>query len=370
MEANERILVAMSGGVDSCAAALKLHRAGHQIIGVAMQVWDYRKNGGNAKRATCCAPADFDDAREVASKYGFPFYVFDFEDSFYEKVIEPFINSYLTGYTPNPCLNCNRHVKFKALRERARALGANKVATGHYAQIARLHDGRYGLFTSLDTEKDQSYFLYAMTQSDLAETLFPVGAMQKTAVREYLDQQRCEVAHKSESQDICFVSGSVGSFVEREKKMQANSGTIVDAAGNTLGQHSGVYHYTIGQRKGLGIAAKNPLYVINIDIDKNEVVVGEKEELKSEAFLVREINWISGDAPADQIIANVKMRYRHEGVLCKITPIDRTTARLDFVSDWSTVTPGQAAVFYNTEAWEDGSFQVLGGGIIEKLSKP
>lgn len=365
-ETKEKILVAMSGGVDSCAAALMLHEEGHPVVGVAMQVWDYRKNGGNSSRATCCAPADFDDARDVANKYDFPFYVFDFEDSFNESVIEPFVNSYLNGYTPNPCLNCNRHVKFKALRDRAKALGCGKIATGHYAQIKQLTSGDYALFTSVDKNKDQSYFLYAMTQNDLKNTLFPVGGMEKPEVRKYLDQNDCEVASKDESQDICFVSSSVGSFIEKQKNLKARSGAIVNKEGETLGEHNGIYNYTVGQRKGLGLSAPNPLYVLNIDSSENTVVVGEKNELAQNSFVVKDINWILGKAPDSKIKSIVKLRYRHEGVLCEITPLDQESASISFIDNWSTVTPGQAAVFYAENAEEDSSFQVYGGGIIQK----
>ncbi len=362
----ERVVVAMSGGVDSCASALLLSEQGFEIVGVAMQVWDYRKHGGSASRATCCAPSDFDDAREIADREGFPFYVFDFEDSFNRSVIQPFIQSYLEGRTPNPCLDCNRKVKFHELRERARAFGAAKVATGHYAQIRKKPDGTFGLFTSVDKQKDQSYFLYALTQEDLQTTLFPVGAMTKPEVRGYLSERGFQVASKAESQDICFVSSTVSSFIERETGQQVARGTFVDGGGEVRGEHDGVHQFTVGQRRGLGLSDKHPLYVIDIDPDTNNVRVGPKSELEREDFYVSDVNWISGSAPLSPIVAKVKLRYRSPGVLCDVEPIGEGSARVVFREQWTAVSPGQAAVFYAPEPDTDGCSEVLGGGRILK----
>jgi tRNA-specific 2-thiouridylase len=360
----DKIVVAMSGGVDSCAAALMLKEQGHDIIGVSMQVWDYRKNGGNASRATCCAPSDFDDARIIAEKTNFPYYVFDFEESFHKAVIAPFIDSYLNGLTPNPCLNCNRYVKFDQLRARAKALGAKKVATGHYAQIKEI-DSRLGLFTSEDDTKDQSYFLYAMTQQDLSSTLFPVGHMKKPAVRDYLAERGFSVASKAESQDICFVADTAGSFIEKQLKTKPEAGEIIDKDGNKLGIHEGIHNYTVGQRKGLKIAHPHPLYVLNIDPNENKILVGDKEQLEKKDFNVIQVNWISGITPDKPIEALVKLRYRHQGSLCKINPKDNT-CHIEFLDSWTAVSPGQAAVFYNKDCETDGSREILGGGIISK----
>ena len=365
-EQGETVVVAMSGGVDSCAAALMLAEAGYSIVGISMQVWDYRKNNGNAKKATCCAPADFQDARGVAAKKGFRFYVFDFEESFHEAVIAPFVASYLNGLTPNPCLECNRKVKFRELRKRALALGAKKVATGHYAQVKRLDEDNWGLFTALDTAKDQSYFLYAMTQSDLATTLFPVGGMKKPEVRAYLAEHELEVSSKEESQDICFVSGEVSEFIETQTGARGVGGSIRSVGGEKLGEHEGIHQFTVGQRRGLGVSNKSPLYVINIDAGTNDVVVGEKEELRRESFVVGEVNWVSGVVPEGRLSARVKMRYRHAGVSCDVYPLPEGRARVVFKEEWSAVSPGQAAVFYSETPAEDGSFQVYGGGIISK----
>ena len=373
------IVVAMSGGVDSSAAACLLAERGHNVIGVAMQVWDYRNHGGNSKRATCCAPADFDDARDVADAKGFPFYVFDFEDSFEEAVINPFVRSYLDGFTPNPCVECNRKVKFKELRRRAASLGYSTVATGHYAQIKELDDRSLGLFTSKDKRKDQSYFLYALTQEELRHTLFPVGGMVKDDVREYLAERSLDVATKAESMDICFVSGSVAEFIEKKSGEKPKSGNIVTTQGEVIGTHEGIHNFTVGQRKGIKGGSPHPLYVLEIDSSTNNVQVGSENELQKREFSVFDINWISGKPPVDAVRSLVKLRYRSEPVLCEIRPsrstIDANSANdarstgnatLHFVNNWTAVSPGQAAVFYSTEPDSEGDYQVLGGGTIGK----
>lgn len=347
-----------------------LAEEGHSIIGVAMQVWDYRR--GNATKATCCAPADFDDARTVSNVKNFPFYVFDFEDSFAEGVITPFINAYLSGVTPNPCLDCNRKVKFRELRNRARTFGARAVATGHYARIRTRPDGSRALYTARDLTKDQSYFLYALTQPELGETLFPVGDMTKPEVRAYLESRGLSIASKPESQDICFVSGSAAEFVENGVKKTIPGGEIVARDGTPLGTHSGIHHFTVGQRRGLGVSAHEKLYVLRIDPETNRVQVGAKEELEQREFFVTDVNWVSGRVPTEKVRVRVKMRYRHDGVLADVfppentDPADAARVRVEFVDEWSAVSPGQAAVFYAPELEADGAREVLGGGIIAR----
>lgn len=363
---DQPIVVAMSGGVDSAAAAVLLAEQGARVIGISMQVWDYRGGNGNASRATCCAPADFNDAREVAEKSDFPYYVFDFEDSFEESVISPFVQSYLEGKTPNPCLECNRKVKFRELRRRAASLGSEYVATGHYAQIKKLPNGRLGLFTGADQEKDQSYFLFAMKEEELARTLFPVGGMKKTEVRKILADRGISLAEKPESQDICFVSGSVGDFIEKKAGIQPKPGAIVNNQGDVLGAHQGIYNYTVGQRRGLGLSNPNPLYVLNIDSATNTVQVGEREDLAKEYFYVENFAWISDTQPVEPTEVLARLRYRHPGVRCRVVPGDPTSgaAKVEFLDEWSTVSPGQAAVFYALDTDSDGDRQVLGGGMI------
>lgn len=365
MNRDNSVLVAMSGGVDSSAAALLLQDEGKEVVGVSMQVWDYRNHGGNSAKATCCSPADFDDARQIADRADFPFYVFDFEGSFFENVISPFVDSYTQGNTPNPCLECNRKIKFKELRRRAATLGIQKVATGHYAQVKELENGEVGLFTGKDLNKDQSYFLYAMTQDELKNTLFPVGSMEKSDVREFLRKKNYTIAEKGESQDICFVTGAVADFVEKISKRKMQSGDIVNRKGEVLGKHSGIHNYTVGQRKGLGISHDNPLYVVKIDALKNEVVVGEKDELEQNGFIVIDAHWISRLDPAcTGMTVLVKMRYRHPGVPCRIINLEDDRMQLEFVDEWSVVSPGQAAVFYSIDLDAEGDRQVLGGGTI------
>jgi tRNA-specific 2-thiouridylase len=366
----ERVVVAMSGGVDSSAAALMLKKQGYDVVGVSMQVWDYRNNNGNSKRATCCAPADFEDARDVSRLGDFPFYVFDFEDSFEEAVINPFVNAYLQGQTPNPCVECNRKVKFKELRKRAKALGASAVATGHYAQIKKLANGKLGLFTSKDKQKDQSYFLFALTQEELSQTIFPVGHLQKPDIRSYLSNEGVEAAQKAESQDICFVSSSVSEFIEKKTGIKPKSGAIKTTDGTVVGEHAGIHNFTVGQRKGLGGGSKNALYVLQIEPETNEIVVGAETDLQKKELIVHTVNWTSGEKPKEPFEALVKLRYRNAGVKCLITPLDQDRAQLKFIDKWTTVSPGQAAVFYSLESDAEGDFQVYGGGTIsrEKLA--
>lgn len=370
-ENSKKVVVAMSGGVDSAAAALMLAEQGWFVVGVAMQVWDYSQHGGSHSRRSCCAPSDFNDARAVADKADFPFYVFDFEESFRENVVEPFISSYLKGYTPNPCLDCNRKVKFSALRRRAAAMGIPFVATGHYAQIKDKDDRTKGLFTSCDLQKDQSYFLYAMTQEDLSSTIFPVGRMHKEQVREYLRERGLVIASKAESQDICFVSTSVSEFVERygieQESKGEKRGKIITSQGRQVGAHAGVHRYTVGQRKGLGISNPTPLYVLQVDPQTQTVTVGEKEELARESFIVRDLSWISGTplGPGAEVWA--RLRYRHAGLLCRVQSADESgVTRFEFAQGNTVVSPGQAAVFYARDLDTQGDREVLGGGIIER----
>lgn len=365
----ERIVLAMSGGVDSCASAILLYEMGYDVIGVSMQVWDYRNHGGNAKRATCCAPSDFDDARKISEKYGFPFYVFDFEESFKSSVIDPFIKTYLKGETPNPCLDCNRKVKFRELRSRAKTLGAKKVATGHYARVRKKADDSYGLYTSRDLEKDQSYFLYALTQEELKDTYFPVGDMVKKDVRKVLSDNAFEVSSKPESQDICFVSSNVSNFI-KSRGYSDKPGLFKTVSGETLGEHDGIYNFTVGQRRGLGLSHHSPLYVIQINSNDNSVVVGEKADLEKKSFFVRDVTWIREKGLKLPFISLVKLRYRHDGARCLIEDTEqKDQVKLTFIDEWSSVSPGQAAVFYedseNVDMINIGR-EVYGGGIISK----
>jgi tRNA-specific 2-thiouridylase len=262
MNSATQVVVAMSGGVDSSVAAILISRSGIPAIGVSMQVWDYRNGGGCSSRATCCAPSDFMDARNAASQAGIPYYVVDFEESFQKEVISKFVDSYAAGETPNPCIDCNNRVKFKELRKRAAAMGCSHVATGHYARIEASHEG-YKLLRGVDRSKDQSYFLYAMNQHELASTLFPVGHLTKAEVRGIAREAGLSTAEKAESQDICFVSGSVQDFVAK-RIAQGRSGLIRRVSGEIIGTHEGIHRFTVGQRRGLSIGGGHgsPLYVL------------------------------------------------------------------------------------------------------------
>ncbi len=363
---NDKIVVAMSGGVDSCVAALLLQQTGHDLVGISMQVWDYRQNGGCSTRATCCAPDDFTDARMVAAKIGVPYYVFDFEQTFKEKVIDNFIEKYKQGLTPNPCIDCNNKVKFRELRERANTFGCKAVATGHYAQIRESTNGLQ-LIRGVDDQKDQSYFLYGLSPEELTSTIFPVGHLTKPEVRELARQAGLTIASKPESQDICFVSGAVKDFIVRIGG-KSPDGNIVDSKGKVLGRHQGITSYTVGQRKGLGISSEDPLYVLEIRAVENQIIVGSKDELERPGFKVSELNFVNSKL-AEQYRSNkfpiefksiCQMRYRHEGVPVSVRITAEDLAEVLFLDEWSTVSPGQAAVFYDL-----ANEEVLGGGRIK-----
>ena len=361
----KKIVVAMSGGVDSSVAALLMKEAGYDVVGISMQVWDYRQNGGCDSKATCCSPDDFTDARKVADVVGVPYYVFDFESSFREKVIDKFINTYKTGNTPNPCIDCNNNVKFAELRERALSLGCAGVATGHYAQIEKRDDG-YHLLRGLDPHKDQSYFLYGMKQDELAQTYFPVGHMTKDDVRACAARAGLSTASKPESQDICFVSGSLKDFLLKHGG-SLPEGNISRRDGTVLGRHDGIHNYTVGQRRGLNIGgASEPLYVLELQKDTHTVVVGTKSELEEEGFLTTELNIISPEyrerlARGERVTipAIAQMRHRHDGTPVTLT-LSGNSAEAYFVDEWSTISPGQAAVFY-----DESNTEVLAGGRIQ-----
>ncbi|MDD2943966.1 MAG: tRNA 2-thiouridine(34) synthase MnmA [bacterium] len=368
MNQSRKILVAMSGGVDSSAAALLLRQQGYDVVGVAMQVWDYRNHSHNSARATCCAPADFDDARRISELGDFPFYVFDFEGSFDREVISPFVTAYQAGLTPNPCIECNRKIKFRELYRRAAMLGIDAVATGHYAQIKAVSEDELGLFTGRDLTKDQSYFLFMLTQEELGRTLFPVGGMHKREVRELLASEGAVIAEKDESQDICFVTGSVGDFVERYSGKKSVGGNIVSSQGEVLGHHGGVHNFTVGQRRGLGVAAANPLYVLQIDADSQLVTVGEKDELDTAEFFVHSLSSTRRDIfpESGEKEFCVKVRYRQQALPCLVSFVDDDLLKVRFTGELTAICPGQLAVFYSPDTDTDGDREVFGGGTIAR----
>jgi tRNA-specific 2-thiouridylase len=373
-----KLAVAMSGGVDSSAAAAILKAQGHELVGFTMQLWNQRRGisvdeNGDPLPSRCCSLDDVYDARRVAEELGFPFYVLNLEREFERDVVQPFVQSYLNGETPIPCVSCNSRLKFASLDQLAASLGCDKVATGHYARVEYDEtQNRYRLLRARNLDKDQSYFLWELTQDQLSRALFPLGEMSKPEVRQVARDHSLAVAEKSESQEICFVpDGSYAGFIERyleaedSKDRLPGQGEIVAAGGEVIGHHAGIHRYTIGQRRGIGIAGSEPLYVVNINAAKNQVVVGNQNELLSSQFTAAGVNWIAIDKPSGPVRAEVRVRYRHKPAAATITPLpgDRgDRVRVIFDEPQRAITPGQTTVFYRDD-------EVLGGGWITKTGE-
>ena len=354
-----KALIAMSGGVDSNVAAYLIKSQGYDCIGCTMKLYD-NEDIGISRNRTCCSLDDVEDARSVAYKIGMPYYVFNFSDGFREKVIEKFVRSYESGKTPNPCIDCNRYMKFDKLYERARILGCKYIVTGHYARIEE-YDNKYILKKALDETKDQSYVLYSLTQKQLAHTLFPLGEMRKTEVRAIADKNGFINADKPDSQDICFVpNGKYAEFLEYYTGKTYPAGDFISTDGAVLGKHMGIVRYTVGQHKGLGISTDEPLYVKKINMSDNTVILGRESELYSRDVIVCDFNWISGEAPQREIRCKAKVRYRQKEQWATVTPIGETSVKIVFDEPQRATTPGQAAVLYSDDI-------VLGGGTISKF---
>ncbi|MCS7091300.1 MAG: tRNA 2-thiouridine(34) synthase MnmA [Verrucomicrobiota bacterium] len=356
-----RVVVGMSGGVDSSAAAALLLDQGYEVIGITLKLWpqDCRYRAEDK----CCGPQAVSDARAVCDRLGIPYYLIDESAEFQQHVIRYFAEEYKAGRTPNPCVICNQELKFGRLLDRALRLGAQYVATGHYARLQRRADGRTLLLRGSDPRKDQSYFLFSLRQEQLSRALFPLGERTKSETRELARHCNLKTAEKAESQEICFVpDNDYGRFLRDSGFVQPHRGEIVDLQGHVLGYHDGIEFYTIGQRRGLRVAAGRPLYVVNLDPEQNRVIVGEVSDLVTNTFVMERCNWIPFDSLGEPVEVTVKIRYNHPGTPARVEPLDGNRARVFLHIPQRAVTPGQAAVCYQGDL-------VLGGGWIARSSR-
>ncbi len=354
-----KVVVGMSGGVDSSMAAWLLLQQGYDVVGVTMQIWQDEDGDVQAENGGCCGLSAVEDARRVAWQLGIPYYVMNFKEEFKTRVIDHFIGEYTRGRTPNPCIACNRFVKWEALLKRSLEIGADHIATGHYARVERLPGGRYAVRSSVTAAKDQTYVLYGLTQDQLEHTLMPVGAYHKDEIRRMAEEIGIAVAHKRDSQEICFVPDrDYAGFIERSTGVRPPAGNFVDRQGRVLGPHKGIIHYTVGQRKGLGLSMGRPVYVTEIRPETNEVVIGEAEDVFCDRLTCNRVNWMAVDGLHGKVMkASAKIRYAHRGAPCEIEEIGPDLVEVRFSEPQRAVTPGQAAVFY------DGEY-VIGGGVI------
>jgi tRNA-specific 2-thiouridylase len=352
---NEKVVVAMSGGVDSSVAAALLKEQGYEVTGMMLRLWS---EPGKEDSNRCCTPDSMAQARRVAAKLDIPFYVIDAKNVFRETVVQYFLDGYARGETPNPCLVCNRQIRWTFLLDHALALGAEFMATGHYVRIKKDEKGKSELSRAVDHSKDQSYVLHILTQAKLAHALFPVGEYPKSEIRRLAADFGLPTASRADSQDLCFLAGDdYRSFLQRNASEILKPGEIVTHDGKYVGQHNGLANYTIGQRKGLGLASPVPLYVLAKDAATNRLVVGEADELGSSELIARDVNWVAGQAPRDPFRAEVKIRYTAKEVGAFVTPLNGGQVKVQFDAPARDVTAGQAAVFYSDDV-------MLGGGII------
>ena len=352
----KKIVIAMSGGIDSSVAAALLVKEGHDVIGMMLRLWS---EDGRASDNRCCTPESMALARRVAAKLSIPFYVVDAQDIFYNTVVNYFVNGYAQGITPNPCLVCNRLIRWEFLFNHAQALGAQLFATGHYAKVIPTDENKFKLLRAVDLSKDQSYVLHILNQNHLSQSIFPLGDYTKDQIRLLAKEFKLPVADRRESQDLCFLAGEdYRLFLIRHARQVIKPGPIKSTNGQILGEHQGLAFYTIGQRKGLGITFPIPLYVVSKDIFNNTLIVGCKDELDLDKLYVNNVNWISGEAPTTIFRAQIKIRYRANDVWGEVNPTSQNTAHITLGQAGLDITPGQAAVFYQGQ-------ECLGGGIIQ-----
>ncbi len=350
-----KVVVAMSGGVDSSVAAALLKQQGYEVIGMMLRLWS---EPGREASNRCCTPAAMSVARRVAGQLDIPFYAINAQENFHDVVVKSFLDGYANGGTPNPCLACNREIRWDYLLNRALALGADFMATGHYVRLTRAENEPVRLFEALDSHKDQSYVLHVLNQAKLQHALFPLGELTKPEVRAIAADLKLPAATSKESMDLCFLAGQdYREFLQRYQPQLAQPGTIISVGGEALGEHSGLAHYTIGQRKGLGIPAARPLYVIAKDTARNQLIVGFEEDLGGSQLLTEPMHWVSGNAPQHTFDAEVKIRYSARKAAARVTPQADGCASIHFTQPMRDITPGQAAVVYVNG-------EVLGGGLI------
>lgn len=356
----KRVVIGMSGGVDSSVAAYLLKKQGYEVIGVTMQIWQEEEIDVQEENGGCCGLSAVYDARRVANQLDIPYYVMNFRKEFQKNVIDYFIHEYLEARTPNPCIACNRYVKWEALLKRSMDIGADYIATGHYARVVKLPNGRYTLKQSATLAKDQTYALFNLTQEQLAHTLMPVGDYTKEEIRRIAEEIQLMVANKPDSQEICFVpDDDYAKFIEEETGKEIPEGNFVDLDGNVLGKHKGIIHYTIGQRKGLGLALGKPVFVVDIKKETNEVVIGDNTDVFAKGLVADRVNFMSIASLEGEMRVRAKVRYNHRGADCTIRMIGDDLIECIFDEPQRAITPGQAVVFYEDD-------YVVGGAIIKK----
>lgn len=355
----QKVVIGMSGGVDSSVAAFLLKKQGYDVVGVTMQIWQDEASYVQEENGGCCGLSAVDDARRVANQIEIPYYVMNFKDSFKEHVIDYFIQDYLDGKTPNPCIACNRYVKWESLLKRSLDIGADYIATGHYARIVQLENGRWALKKSATAAKDQTYALYNLTQHQLSHTLMPVGEYTKEEIRQIAKEINLRIANKPDSQEICFIpDNNYAGFIKESTGKVPAPGNFVDMQGNVIGKHKGIIHYTIGQRKGLNLALGKPAFVVEIRPETNEVVIGDNADVFYDTLYANKLNFMSIEDLEGEMKVVGKIRYSHQGSPCIIEKVDKDIVKVVFDEPVRAITPGQAVVFY------DGDIVVGGGTII------